>query len=145
MARAYSDDLRRKLLGAHDQGQASLAELASRFGVSRGWAWKISAARRRSGQVERQRYRPGPSSQLNKKVLAELLTRHADWTLRELQVGLEKQTGVRFSTSYLWMVLKRMNFRLKKSHSTLLSVTPKPTKSGVASSSKKSARPRRNT
>ncbi len=119
MARAYSDDLRRKLLEAHDRGEASLAELAERFGVSRGWAWKISAARRHSGQVERRRHRPGPSSQLDQQALAGLLARHADWTLRQLQSGLEKQSGVRFSTAYLWMVLKRMKFRLKK-------VTPRP-------------------
>ncbi len=27
---------------------------------------------------------------------------------------MEKQTGVRFGEPYLWRVLKRMNFRLKK-------------------------------
>jgi transposase len=114
MARAYSDDLRRKLLEAHDRGEASLAELAVRFGVSRGWAWKISAARRRSGQVERRSYWPGPRSRLNEEVLAGLLTDNAEWTLRELQSALKKQTGFGFSTPYLWLRLKRMNFRLKK-------------------------------
>ena len=114
MARPYSDDLRRKLLEAHDQGQASLSELAARFGVSRGWAWKISAARKRSGQVERQPYRPGPRSRLNSEVLARLLTEHPDWTLGQLQAGLKKQTGVGFSAPYLWLRLKGMNFRLKK-------------------------------
>ncbi|MGB8479299.1 MAG: hypothetical protein WCE63_10700 [Acidobacteriaceae bacterium] len=49
MARAYDDDLRRKYLQAYDRGEGSLEELASRFGVSRGWGWKVSAARRRSG------------------------------------------------------------------------------------------------
>jgi transposase len=145
MARPYSDDLRRKLLEAHDRGQASLAELASRFGVSRGWAWKISAARKRSGKVERQRYRPGPSSRLDRRVLVELLARNADLTLRQLQAAMEKQTGVRFGEPYLWRVLKQLNFRLKKSHSTLLNAIPKSTKSGASSSSKKSARSRRNT
>lgn len=114
MARPYSDDLRRKLLEAHDRGQASLSELTSRFGVSRGWAWKISAARRRSGQMDRPPYRPGRRSQLDRKVLAELLARHADWTLRQLQAGMEERTGVRFSEPYLWRMLQRMNFRLKK-------------------------------
>ena len=144
MARPYSDDLRRKLLEAHDRGQASLAELALRFGVSRGWAWKISAARKHSGQVERQRYRPGPRSQLNLEALARLLTDHPDWTLRQLQAAMKKQTGVRFGEPYLWRVLKGMNFRLKKSHFMPPSATRKPTKSGVSSSSIKSARPRRN-
>ncbi len=143
MARPYSDDLRRKLLEAHDRGEASLTELASRFGVSRGWAWKISAARRRSGQVERPSYRPGPRSQLDQEVLARLLTDNADWTLRELQSALKKQTGVGFSVPYLWLRLKQMDFRLKKSRSTRGSGTRKRTASGAASSLKKSARPRR--
>jgi hypothetical protein len=38
MARAYSDDLRRKFLEAHKQGEGSLAKLAARFHVSVGWA-----------------------------------------------------------------------------------------------------------
>jgi hypothetical protein len=42
MAKAYSDDLRRKLLEAHDRGEGSLRVLAKRFGVSVPWAWKIS-------------------------------------------------------------------------------------------------------
>jgi transposase len=144
MARPYSDDLRRKLLEAHDQGQASLVELAARFGVSCGWAWKISAARKRTGQVERQQYRPGPTSQLNQEVLARLLAGKPDLTLHELQSAVEKQTGVRFSTSYLWLALKRMNFRLKKSHSTPKNATAKSTKNGAKSSSKRSVRSRRN-
>ncbi|MHB1959145.1 MAG: biotin/lipoyl-containing protein [Acidobacteriaceae bacterium] len=129
---------------ADAMAQAGLSELASRFGVSRGWAWKISAARKRSGQVERQPYRPGARSRLNSEALARLLTDHPDWTLRQLQAGLKKQTGVGFSAPYVWLRLKRMNFRLKKSHSTPKSATAKPTKSGASSSSRKSVRPRRN-
>jgi len=34
MARAYSDDLRRKLLEAHQQSEGTLEELAERFRVS---------------------------------------------------------------------------------------------------------------
>ena len=53
MGRAYSDDLRRKLLEAHAAGKGTLRELAERFGVSVPWAWKVSAAHKRSGAVER--------------------------------------------------------------------------------------------
>ena len=42
--------------------------------------------------------------------MAGLLARNADWTLRQLQTAMEKQTGVRFGEPYLWRVLKRMNF-----------------------------------
>ncbi|MBI2815657.1 MAG: IS630 family transposase, partial [Acidobacteria bacterium] len=64
MARAYSNDLRRKLLEAYDRGEGTLAELADRFGVSTPWAWKISAQRRRTGQMERVEQRYGPRSKV---------------------------------------------------------------------------------
>jgi len=65
MAKAYSDDLRRKLLEAHDRGDGSLRELAKRFRVSVPWAWKISCQRRRTRRmerVERVEQRHGPRS-----------------------------------------------------------------------------------
>src|SRR3972149_1730403 len=62
MARAYSNDLRRKLLEAHDRGEGSLRELAGRFGVSGPWAWKISAQRLRTGQTQRVEQRYGRAS-----------------------------------------------------------------------------------
>jgi transposase len=43
MATAYSDDLRRKLLEAHQRKEGSLAQLAERFSVGLGWALKISS------------------------------------------------------------------------------------------------------
>ena len=43
MAKAYSDDLRRKFIEAHQQGEGSLEVLAQRFHVSVGWAKNVSA------------------------------------------------------------------------------------------------------
>jgi transposase len=45
MARAYSNDLRRKFFQAYDAGEDSLKEVAKRFRVSLVWAKKISARR----------------------------------------------------------------------------------------------------
>jgi len=53
MAQAYSDDLRQKLIEAHQQGDGSLPVLAQRFHVSVGWARKVSAAFYRSGSWAR--------------------------------------------------------------------------------------------
>jgi transposase len=53
MARPYDDDLRRKFLTAYDGGEGLIRELAARFGVSAAWGWKISAARKRTGKMER--------------------------------------------------------------------------------------------
>lgn len=136
MARAYSDDLRRKLLEAHDQGRGSLVELAERFGVSRGWAWKISAARKRTGQMERVGYVPGPKRRVDDQAVAALLRAHADATLVELQAALHKKCGLHISTQHLWRVVKRLGFRFKKSRSAPRSGTRKKTVNGAKSSSR---------
>jgi transposase len=88
MARPYSDDLRRKLLEAFDQGKGSLGELAERFGGSLGWAWKISAAKKRTGRMERPSYRPGAKRRIDERALAGILRSHPDAMLVELQTGL---------------------------------------------------------
>jgi transposase len=118
MARPYSNDLRRKLLEAFDQGKGSLSELAEDFGVSLGWAWKVSAARKRTGRMERPSYRPGAKRRIDEPALAGLLRSHPDATLVELQAELENKSGLRFSTQHLWRVVKRLGFRLKKSRSS---------------------------
>ena len=53
MAKAYSDDLRRKLIEAHQAGEGSLEILARRFHVSVGWTKKVSAPFRRTGSPAR--------------------------------------------------------------------------------------------
>ena len=126
MAKAYSDDLRRKLLQAHDRGEGSLRELAKRFGVSVPWAWKISRQRRRSGQMERVEQRHGPPSRMTAAVQASLrglVRQQPDATLRELQQRLWASQRVGVSVQHLWRVLQNLGLRLKKSRSTLRNKT----------------------
>src|ERR1035441_8646906 len=79
MAKAYGDDLRRKLLEAHDREEGTLLELAERFSVSGQWAWKISAQRKHSGQMERiEQRRRGRISKITPEVQQQLR-----WLLRE--------------------------------------------------------------
>ncbi|MGB8769717.1 MAG: hypothetical protein WCC92_08885, partial [Candidatus Korobacteraceae bacterium] len=49
MPRAYSDDLRCKLLEAYEAGRGSLQELAKQFGVSWGYSKKIRARQVQTG------------------------------------------------------------------------------------------------
>lgn len=146
MAKSYGDDLRRKLLQAHDRGEGTLEQLAERFSVSVPWAWKISAQRKRSGQMERVEQRRGG----NRKVTAAVEQRLRGWvqaqpdlTLAELQQKLEKVQHLQVSIGRLWQVLRQMGLRLKKSHSTPANATRKRTSSDVKPSSKPLARSRR--
>jgi len=134
MAKAYSNDLRRKLLEAYDRGQGSLRELAERFGVSSPYAWKISAQRKRTGQVERVEQRHGPESKVTGAVEQQLRTwvrQQPDLTLGEIQERLWETARLEVSVARLWQVLRRrMQLRLKKSHSTPRNKTPRRISSG---------------
>jgi transposase len=144
MARAYSDDLRRKLLEAHAAGKGTLGELAERFGVSLPWAWKVSAAHKRSGAVERApQSRHGRASRVDRARVRALLKAKPDLVLRELCEELER-TGMTVSHTQMWRVVRELGLRLKKSRSTPPSETPKQTANGVKSSSTGSGRSRRN-
>lgn len=112
MARAYSDDLRRKLLEAHAAGKGTLTELAERFGVSVPWAWKISAAHRATGKVEGipQRRR---SSAVDTELVRKLVKAQPDIVLRELAEAMYEH-GHTVSKSQLWRILNKLGLRLKK-------------------------------
>ena len=146
MAKWYADELRRKLLQAYDRGEGTLEQLAQRFSVSAPWAWKISAQRKRSGQMERVEQRRGG----NRKVTAEVQERLRGWvqaqpdlTLAELQQKLAKTHRLHVSIGRLWQVLRQMGLRLKKSHSTPANATRKPISSGGKTSGKRSTGSRR--
>lgn len=131
MARPYSDDLRRKLLEAHDQGKGTLAQLADGFGVSLAWAWKISSARRRTGSAERKPYQAGPKIRVDHEAVRRLLEAEPGLYLRELQAALKASTGTQVSTPHLWKIVGELGFRLKKSRSTPPNVTRKRTGSAA--------------
>jgi transposase len=140
MAKSYADDLRRKLLQAYDRGEGTLEQLAERFSVSAPWAWKISAQRKRSGQMERTEQRRGGGRKVTGEVRARLrgwVQSQPDTTLMELQQKLEKAQHLHVSLGRLWQVLRQMGLRLKKSHSTPANATRKRTSGGGKSSRKR--------
>ena len=146
MAKPYGDDMRRKFLFAYDQGEETLEELAARFLVSVGWAKKISAQRKRTGQAERVPHRPGRKLRAGTEAQRQVMDWVAskpDLTLAQLQARLYSEAGVSLSLGRIWHLLQRLGLRLKKSHSTQSSGTPRPTSSVVKSSLRASSRSRR--
>lgn len=122
MARAFSDDLRCRILQAYEGGGVSLRQLAERFGVSWEYARKIRKHQLRYGQMERVvQKRHGPVSRVTPEVqqyLRSQLRARPDLTLWDLQRQLQKDRQVRLSTSLLGLWLQRMGLRRKKNHST---------------------------
>lgn len=146
MARAYEDDLRRKLLAARGRGDAGLKRLAAQFGVSYSWAQKVVRQSKQSGQPERVRHRPGPRGRMSAEIalyVRQQVAGKSDLTLAELQQKLVLEQGVRFSIGRLWSLLRQLDLRLKKSHFTQASGTRKRTASAGADTLRQSARPSR--
>ena len=118
MAKAYSDDLRRKMLEVHERGEGTLEDLAERFCVSLGWASKVSATYSRTGQMERPR---GGKRGRKSKVTAEIdeflraaVAAKSDLILEELKALLYEKKQFRISIGWLWAALRRLGLSLKK-------------------------------
>jgi len=118
MPRAFSDDLRCRILRAYERGEVSLRELAERFGVSWDYVKKIRKHQMRYGQMERvQPVRHGPVSRVTARVEQQLraqLRAQPDRTLEELRQRLHQEAGVELSKSLIWLCLERLQLRRKK-------------------------------
>jgi transposase len=118
MPRAYSDDLRAKLLKAYAAGRGSLEELASQFGVSYGYTKKIRGQQLETGSEARPRQlRHGPTGQLTaeiKQYLRAVVAKQPDVTLAELREKLRAAHRVQISRSRLWYWLRGLGLRHKK-------------------------------
>ena len=139
--------MRRKFLSAYDSGEETLAELAERFLVSVGWAKKISAQRKHTGQAERVPHRAGRKPHAGAAAQQQVriwIAAKPDLTLAEIQGKLRHQARVRLSVPQVWYLLRNLGLRLKKSHSTPANATAKPTANSVPNSPPRSARSRRN-
>jgi len=144
MAKAYSNDLRLKIIEAHQQGEGSLEELADQFHVSVGWAKLVSATFRRTGRAERPAAgKRGRRSKLTAEVqqrVREWITAQPDLTLHELQRKMREELTLAASIGRLWKLLGEMELRLKKSRFTPPSRTPPPVRSPAASGRNKPGR-----
>jgi transposase len=146
MAKAYSDDLRRRFLSAYEHGEGTLEELAKRFMVSLPYGKKLRCQFQRNGQMERVEQQRGtprklldePREQLRRWLLAV-----PDLTLEQLREKLDQERGLTISRAQVARALKRMGLRLKKSHSTPRSAIRSKTAGAANSSSRGSAPSRR--
>jgi transposase len=144
MAKAYSNDLRVKVIEAHQQGEGSLEEIAAQFHVSVSWVKAVSARFGRTGSAERPpKGKPGRRSKFTLDVqqrAREWITAQPDLTLTELQKKMCDELALAASIGRLWKLLDEMELRLKKSRSTPPNKTPLLVSLPAASGRRKSGR-----
>jgi transposase len=111
--RAYSMDLRVRVLEAADAGEAT-AELAERFAVSPAWVRRLKQRRRATGEVAPRKARDPRVPKLRDHLprIRELLARTPDMTLAELRDEL----ALAVALSTLWAAVRSLGLTFKKSH-----------------------------
>jgi transposase len=143
MGRAYSDDLRVKILEADARGEGSCRVLATRFGVSWEYVRKVRQQQAQNGQSRRvAQSRYGVRSRVTPEVAAHMLAlveEQADITIAELRERIEADKGVPMSWTLVRLWVVRLGLRLKKSRSTPQSATQKPIGYGAPSSTSASS------
>ena len=109
--RAYSMDLRERVLRDSDVGLTSVA-VAAKYDVSRAWVDRLKQRRRETGEVAPRAQRYGPQLKLGPHLhrLVELIREQPDRTLMELQEAL----GLSASLATIWRAVKRLGYTVKK-------------------------------
>jgi transposase len=110
--RAYSQDLRERVLADCDRGRPT-QEVADTFSVSPAWVRRLKQRRRESGETGPRRGKTGPPAKLadQQAALQQLVQEQPDATLEELRGKL----AVAVSLTTLWRGLKALGITLKKS------------------------------
>ena len=118
--KAYSLDLRQKILRACDQHLGSQRAIAALFGVSQSFVEKLLHRRRTTGVVAARPHGGGAKPSCDAEALVfvqQLVEAQSDATLEELCEQLSQQRGLKVSLPTMSRVLQRLGWPRKKSHS----------------------------
>jgi transposase len=113
--RAYSMDLRERVIAALDEGESSL-EVAARMGVHDSWVRKLRRRRDRTGTIAPAPHGGGRGRKLDpmcEQALRAALDARNDATLEELRQELARR-GKHVSITSVWRALARLGITLKK-------------------------------
>lgn len=120
--KAYSNDLRQKIVEIHSRERESIQQTAERFHVSYSFTWKLIKGYEQTGLVSRKPHGGGAKPKLKGEqleVVAQLIEQKNDATLEELVIQLEEKIGVRVSRATMGRVVVKLKMTRKKTlHAT---------------------------
>jgi transposase len=122
--KAYSLDLRQKLLRACDQHLGSQRRIAALFGVSQSVLEKLLRRQRTTGELAPRPHAGGRKASCDEAALAcvrRLVHEQADATLEELCARLQAQQRVHVSVPTMSRITRQLGLPRKKNRSTPVS------------------------
>lgn len=115
--KAYSLDLRHRVVQAYEQGEGSIAEIASLFGVCPAFVKKMLRQWRESGDLAPRAHGGGKPKSLTdaqRQLLRRKVREQNDISLAELQSLLAEQESVQVHVSTISRALSALGLPLKK-------------------------------
>ncbi len=119
--KAYSLDLRERVVAAYEKGKNTIAEVAAQFSVGETFLKKMLRQKRQTGSLMRLPPRAGAKKLLkatHRQWLANQIKEQPDATLVELQTNLLAEKRVSVSPATLSRELKLLRLPRKKSRSS---------------------------
>lgn len=114
--KAYSLDLRQKILEAYLNQEGSIRQLAVRFKVAKSFIQKLIKRYKEEGTIEPLPHNGGPVAKLTgqKKLIKELVREKPDYTLQQLCDRVKEKIGISVSISPMCIQRKKLNLTTKK-------------------------------
>lgn len=115
--KAYSLDLRQKIVNLYEEGNISQRQLAKQFNVALSFVQKMLRQKLELGHIEpkiRLEQTPTKLNQEQLTILEQLVTDNNDATLAELREMLFQKTGVMIGRSTVDRMLSKLNITVKK-------------------------------
>lgn len=115
--KAYSNDLRQKILEAYLKGEGSIRQVAKRFSVSKSFVEKLLKRYRETDQIEalpRGGKVPAKLTTEQVRLVAQLVEADNDATLEELCEQLVEAIQVRVSRATMGRVVQKLKLTRKK-------------------------------
>jgi transposase len=115
--KAYSLDLRQRIVDVYAEGETSQRELAEQFRVALSFVEKLLKQYRETDSIAPKKRTQQTPTKLNREQLAtleQLVTDNNDATLAELRDLLYEKTSVLISTTTVDRMLKKFNLTVKK-------------------------------
>lgn len=117
--KAYSLDLRQKIVDTYLESGISQRQLATRFCVTLSFIEKLLKQYRETGNIAskiRIKQTPPKLNEQQLNVLKEIVQENNDATLAEIREELEKKAGVLIGRSTVDRMLQKMDITIKKKH-----------------------------
>lgn len=115
--KAYSLDLRQKIIDVYENEEISQRQLAKRFRVALSFIVKLLKQYRETGEIMPKPFHGGVKLKLTPEqleILADLIENNNDATLEELCQLLQKKTGITVSRATMGRMTQRLKLTVKK-------------------------------